>query len=93
MPNYDYDCPACGTFTAMRPLAMYDAPTECPACGASAPRLLMAAPQLGAGTGAPPAEARTPHRGGCPCCAPGGRLMADAPPCQGMSACPFPAGA
>ncbi len=80
MPFYDYDCDACGPFTAMRPMAAYADPAECPACGAMAPRQ-MAAPLVGGGpvVAAPAAGAPSRHSGGCGCCAPRrGRLSAEA---------------
>ncbi len=75
MPFYDYDCAECGAFTAMRPMAAFADPTECPDCGAMAPRL-MSAPLLGATAGEMPAAASAGgarHSGGCGCCAPRAR--------------------
>lgn len=46
MPVYDYLCGECGPFTDMRPMAECDMPSDCPACGASAPRVILTAPQL-----------------------------------------------
>ncbi len=46
MPTYDYACPGCGGFDAIRSLAQRDAPAACPDCGAAAPRVLVAAPRL-----------------------------------------------
>jgi putative FmdB family regulatory protein len=46
MPTYDYDCPACGGFDALRKLALRDAPAACPDCGAESARVLVAAPRL-----------------------------------------------
>lgn len=46
MPNYDYNCPACGPFTAMRPMAEFRGPCACPACGAAAPRTILGAPAI-----------------------------------------------
>lgn len=46
MPNYDYDCPACGPFTAMRPMAEFRDPCACPACGTEAPRTILSAPAV-----------------------------------------------
>jgi putative FmdB family regulatory protein len=73
MPFYDYDCPTCGSFTAMRPMAQFRAPTECPRCGTSSPRQLMAAPQLSASAGDPSFAAGACHPSACACCRPGGR--------------------
>ncbi|WP_072394179.1 zinc ribbon domain-containing protein [Hyphomicrobium sp. CS1GBMeth3] len=44
MPMYDYDCPACGPFTAMRVMAEFELPQDCPTCGGEAPRVLLTAP-------------------------------------------------
>ena len=46
MPTYDYACPACGGFDAIRSLAARDQPSGCPDCGALSPRVLGAAPRL-----------------------------------------------
>lgn len=44
MPVYDYQCQRCGPFTETRPMAMCEAPCECPECGADAPRAFLTAP-------------------------------------------------
>jgi putative FmdB family regulatory protein len=46
MPTYDYACPACGGFDAIRTLAQRDRPADCPDCGAASPRVFVAAPRL-----------------------------------------------
>lgn len=46
MPLYEYDCAACGDFTALRPMAEYREPQPCPDCGQPAPRALFTAPSL-----------------------------------------------
>jgi putative FmdB family regulatory protein len=46
MPTYDYACPACGGFEALRTLSQRDEPPACPDCGAASPRVLAAAPRL-----------------------------------------------
>jgi putative FmdB family regulatory protein len=46
MPVYDYACARCGSFTALRPMAVYREPCACPTCGAEAPRVLLTAPAL-----------------------------------------------
>ncbi len=39
MPTYNYKCePCCIVFEATARIAQYDQPTDCPKCGASAPR-------------------------------------------------------
>ena len=78
MPTYDYECPDCGPFNEVRPMAEFDQPQPCPDCNQAAPRLLTA-PALGAGsqqqTMNPPSAGS--HMGGCACCAPR-RLSAEA---------------
>ncbi len=77
MPTYEYECPDCGPFTEIRPMAEFDRPQPCPDCATPAPRLLTL-PSIGGGaredTGAAPMRA---HPGGCACCAPR-RLSAEA---------------
>jgi len=46
MPVYEYVCDDCGPFTAMRPMAEYEQPCDCPECGAAAPRVLLTAPNF-----------------------------------------------
>ncbi len=46
MPIYDYECEDCGAFTQMRPMAQCDLASECPRCGANAPRAFLTAPYL-----------------------------------------------
>lgn len=46
MPTYDYACPACGGFEALRTLSQRDEPAACPDCGTASPRVLSAAPRL-----------------------------------------------
>jgi len=46
MPTYDYACPGCGGFDAIRALAQRDAPAACPDCGGAAPRVFVSAPRL-----------------------------------------------
>ena len=46
MPIYDYDCHACGPFTALRPMAAFRDPCDCPTCGAGAPRGSLSAPSI-----------------------------------------------
>ena len=42
MPTYDYDCPDCGGFDALRSLAQRNEPAACPDCGTRAPRVFVA---------------------------------------------------
>ena len=79
MPTYDYECPDCGPFSEIRPMAEFDSPQPCPDCSAPAPRLLTA-PALGGGAqqgDAGEASAPAAHAGGCACCRPR-RLSAEA---------------
>jgi putative FmdB family regulatory protein len=46
MPIYEYQCGNCGEdFTRLRPMAEYNAASDCPACGGTGERLITA-PQL-----------------------------------------------
>jgi putative FmdB family regulatory protein len=78
MPIYDYRCAECGPFTAMRPMARYREPCDCPVCDAPAARTLLGAPALASGDtgrrtsiereGRGDPAARTAHPAGCGCC-------------------------
>ena len=46
MPIYEYDCPNCGDFTALRPMAESALPCDCPECGAAGMRVILSAPAL-----------------------------------------------
>lgn len=46
MPTYEYACPGCGGFEALRPLAQRNEPAACPDCGTDAPRVFASAPRL-----------------------------------------------
>ncbi|NMM13471.1 MAG: zinc ribbon domain-containing protein [Rhodoferax sp.] len=46
MPTYDYACPDCGGFDALRPLAARNEAAPCPDCGADAARVFVTAPRL-----------------------------------------------
>lgn len=46
MPTYDYLCPQCGPFDALRSMAERDVPAACPACTRPAARAWLAAPRL-----------------------------------------------
>jgi len=46
MPIYEYDCPHCGDFTLLRPMAQRDDPCACPDCAAPSPRVILTAPGL-----------------------------------------------
>ncbi|MFC3606816.1 FmdB family zinc ribbon protein [Stutzerimonas tarimensis] len=46
MPLYEYDCPTCGDFTLLRPMAEREQPCTCPACGSMGERVIRSAPGL-----------------------------------------------
>ncbi|HEK1687179.1 TPA: zinc ribbon domain-containing protein [Pseudomonas putida] len=46
MPTYEYACPACGTFSMLRPIAQRHEPCQCPYCGMAAGGLQVSAPAL-----------------------------------------------
>ena len=88
MPTYEYACPACGEFTALRPMAQRQDPLACPDCGAPAVRVFATAPAY---TGLPAAvrqahatnerSAHEPrqssrHGAGCSCCSGSGKSSA-----------------
>jgi len=50
MPMYDYQCPRCGDFREIRPMAESRLPRACPACGSLSERRLRA-PFLAGGDG------------------------------------------
>jgi putative FmdB family regulatory protein len=57
MPTYEYECPNCGPFTAMRPMAEFDLPMACEECATAAPRVMLTAPSFAC----MPAGARNAH--------------------------------
>ncbi|MGI4861845.1 MAG: zinc ribbon domain-containing protein [Janthinobacterium lividum] len=82
MPTYDYDCPRCGVFAALRPIAARNAALACPSCALDAARIIVAAPVLAslstAARGAHATNERAAHEprrssghgSGCGCCGP-----------------------
>lgn len=44
MPMYDYECPSCGDFTDLRPMAECREPQACPVCATESPRVMRTAP-------------------------------------------------
>jgi putative FmdB family regulatory protein len=46
MPTYDYHCPACGGFEALRSIASRNDDVACPDCGTGAARVVASAPRL-----------------------------------------------
>jgi putative FmdB family regulatory protein len=85
MPMYEYLCEGCGPFAEIRPMAEYDRPSACPACGVDAPRVILTAPNFSSlsdtrrlahatnerSASAPRtlAETKSAHGRGCSCCA------------------------
>jgi len=98
MPQYDYGCPSCGSFTLSRPMAEYDRPQPCPGCGETAPRVLLTVPAIGGMDGASRVaaatnersanEPRRSHPGGCGCCRPS-KLKAEAVAASAPSSRPW----
>lgn len=82
MPVYEYLCEGCGPFTAIRPMAEYEKPQDCPACGKAAPRVLLTAPRMSMMSSAsraahatnersahaPRSSKQGAHGAGCSCC-------------------------
>ena len=85
MPVYEYFCERHGTFEALRPMAEFKAPCDCPSCGAASPRVLITPPRLGArdrgGIRARETNERSAdspkklstHGPGCSCCSGGSK--------------------
>lgn len=46
MPIYEYDCPHCGDFTVLRPMAERDQACACPYCDTASERVILSAPGL-----------------------------------------------
>ena len=44
MPTYEYACPDCGGFTAVKRMAQYQDPQPCPRCGTESPRVTLTMP-------------------------------------------------
>jgi putative FmdB family regulatory protein len=74
MPSYDYACPACGGFEAIRRLVERDDPCACPGCGGPAQRVLAFAATETRRTASAHSQSveanyqRLKHRSGCACC-------------------------
>ncbi len=100
MPTYEYDCPSCGPFEAIRPMAEFQAPHPCAGCGDPAPRVLLSAPRLsGMDPGRrdafatnersahAPTRSRGAHPASCGCCKPRSRILsAEAVPAKSFPA-------
>ena len=52
MPIYEYDCPSCGDFTALRPMSQCREDGQCPGCGAASARVFRSTPNFSAVSGA-----------------------------------------
>ena len=46
MPTYEYLCPGCGDFAALRGMSERNDPCACPECGVLSVRVLLTAPAL-----------------------------------------------
>ncbi len=91
MPNYEYECDKCGSFTASRKIAERNDPLACPDCSAPATRVILTAPRYAT----MPANMRTAyatneraaneprfssqHGAGCACCSAGHKTSAALP--------------
>ena len=92
MPVYDYLCEECGPFTALRPMAEYREPCDCPDCGVSTPRAVLNAPRLALMSASRKSGHETnersrhaprrssAHGAGCACCSTGTKTSAAASP-------------
>jgi putative FmdB family regulatory protein len=85
MPVYEYLCDRCGPFTAMRPMAECELPSQCPGCAGIAPRVILTAPhcvtmsserrsahainERSAHAPKPSSQMKGKHAPGCACCA------------------------
>jgi putative FmdB family regulatory protein len=87
MPAYEYNCPDCGPFTAIRPMAEFSQPQPCEGCGELAARALTAPALSGMdaqrrnafATNERSANAPHRHSAGCGCGRPG-KLKAEGVP-------------
>lgn len=84
MPTYDYECPRCGLFEAVRSIADRNLPGSCGECGAETHRVMVAAPQLAMmpsdqriafstnelASHEPKHSSNYRHPSGCSCCKP-----------------------
>lgn len=82
MPTYDYACPHCGAFEAVRKIAQRDEPAFCPHCGSASERQLIVAPSFAdmpadrrlamavneKASHEPKLSSQYRHRAGCSCC-------------------------
>ncbi|MGN8199099.1 FmdB family zinc ribbon protein [Salinisphaera sp. RV14] len=96
MPIYEFDCPDCGGFSAMRPMAESQAPGDCPHCGSASRRVILSAPAVSRVSKATRVahetnarSAHSPHTSatyggghpaGCGCCSPAPRPAGSTPP-------------
>jgi putative FmdB family regulatory protein len=78
MPVYDYECPDCGVFTALRPMSAFRDPCACPDCGREGPRVFLTMPAIAgmdqarrtaiATNERAANEPKRSHGAGCSCC-------------------------
>lgn len=85
MPVYEYLCESHGPFEALRPMAAFSEPCDCPDCGSPSPRVLLTAPRLAAADrgriqahavnerSADSPKKLSSHGPGCSCCSGGGK--------------------
>ena len=85
MPLYEFWCETHGPFEAMRSMADFAEPCDCPDCGAPAARVLMTPPRLGAADrsrmrahavnerAADSPKKLSTHGPGCACCSGAGK--------------------
>ena len=84
MPTYDYECPCCGSFEAVRSIDERNLPAACRACGATSHRVVVSAPRLATmsselrlafstnerASHEPKHSSSYRHPSGCSCCKP-----------------------
>jgi len=46
MPTYDYECPHCGSFDAIRSISARNEPVACPDCDTESPRVIVSSTGL-----------------------------------------------
>jgi putative FmdB family regulatory protein len=83
MPVYEFECEAHGFFEALRPMAAFADPCDCPTCGKEARRVVLTAPRLARGDSprmkahavneraADSPKKLSSHGPGCACCSGG----------------------
>lgn len=84
MPVYDYQCPDCGVFTAIRAMSAFRDPCACPDCGVEAARVFLIMPAVAGMDAARRTaiatnerashEPKRSHAAGCSCCSGGANM-------------------